>query len=266
MAEALISGILSARQATPDRIICSDVRKARLQELRERFGIRTSASNHDVIRESDVILYAVKPQIIADVIRETAADLTIEKVVISIAAGVPLDAIESLVGKDLRIIRVMPNVCVSVGEGATAITAGAHCTAVDIDLAKAIFDSVGRCVVIKNHDLMDAVTGLSGSGPAYVFVILDALADAGVKMGLSRDEAQLLAAQTVLGAAKMFLETRYHPGQLKDMVTSPAGTTITGLHTLETGGVRAALIDAVESATLRSAELGKIVHNQFASK
>jgi pyrroline-5-carboxylate reductase len=263
MGEALINGLLSSKLSTPDHIICSDVRTERLQELEQRFGIRTADDNHAVIQQCDIVIYAVKPQIIAEVIKETAADLNLDKVVISIAAGVPLAAIESLIRKDLRLIRAMPNVCVAVKEGATAIAAGAHCKKEDIDLAMVIFNSVGRCVFLKENDLMDAVTGLSGSGPAYIFMMVDALADAGVKVGLARKEALLLASQTVLGAAKMILETKLHPGQLKDMVTSPGGTSIAGLHTLEKGGLRTTLIDAVEAATIRSKELGEIMFKRF---
>jgi pyrroline-5-carboxylate reductase len=263
MAEAMISGLLSSRLSKPQLIICSDVRAERLKELEERFGVRTTADNHEVINQSQIVIYAVKPQIIADVLSETADDLTMDKLIISIAAGVPLAAIETMIKRDLRLIRAMPNVCVAVKEGATAIAAGAHCQKEDIDLAMAIFNSVGRCVFLKENYLMDAITGLSGSGPAYIFMIIDALADAGVKVGLARKESLLLAAQTVLGAAKMLLETKIHPGQLKDMVTSPGGTAITGLATLEHGGLRTTLINGVEAATLRSRELGDIIFKKF---
>jgi pyrroline-5-carboxylate reductase len=186
------------------------------------------------------------------------------KLVISIAAGVPLRAIESLLQKELRLIRVMPNIAASVKESATAISAGKHAKKEDIELAMAIFNSVGRAVFLRENYLMDAITGLSGSGPAYLFIIVDALADAGVKMGLSRKDAQFLAAQTVLGAAKMLMETGEHPGQLKDRVTSPGGTAIAGIHTLEKGGLRTTLINAVEAATQRSKELGEMMIKYFA--
>lgn len=266
MGEALISGLLNSKLSIPDHIICSDVRADRLKELNEQFGIRTTEDNLDVVNQADIVIFAVKPQIIANVIKETADHLNMDKVVISIAAGVPLAAIESLIRKDLRLIRAMPNVCVAVKEGATAIAAGDHCKKEDIQLAMDIFESVGRCVFLKENYLLDAVTGLSGSGPAYFFMIVDALADAGVKVGLSRKEAQLLSSQTMLGAAKMLLETKIHPGQLKDMVTSPGGTSIAGLHTLERGSMRTTLIDAVEAATERSKELGEIIFKQFNGK
>ena len=266
MAETLLSGLISSNQSKPENITCSDVRQTRLAELAKQYGIKTTTDNKAVIDASEIIVYAVKPQIMAEVFKETADILDLSKLIISIAAGVPLAAIEALVRKDLRLIRAMPNVCVAVKEGATAIAAGAHAEAQDIDMAMAIFNSVGRCIFLKENHLLDAVTGLSGSGPAYIFMIIDALADAGVKMGLSRLDARQLSAQTVLGAAKMLLETNLHPGQLKDMVTSPGGTAIAGLHTLEKGGLRTTLINGVEAATLRSKELGDMMIDKFNGK
>jgi pyrroline-5-carboxylate reductase len=263
MGEALISGLLSSGTSVAQHIICSDVRQDRLDELKERYAIATTQNNLTVIERSDIVVYAIKPQIMAEVLRETAAALNMDKLVISIAAGVPLPAMEAVIKKKLRLIRAMPNVCVAVQEGATAIAAGAHCQPGDVEMAMAVFNAVGRCVFLKENYLMDAITGLSGSGPAYIFMIVDALADAGVKVGLSRKEASLLASQTLLGAAKMLLETKIHPGQLKDMVTSPGGTAIAGLHTLEKGGLRTTLINAVEAATLRSKELGEMMIKRF---
>jgi len=263
MGEALISGLTSSDSCSPDRIICSDLRQDRLDELAARFGIATTTDNTEVVSRSDIVVYAIKPQIMAEVLKETVSGLDMSKLVISIAAGVPLSAIENRLNKKLRLIRVMPNVAVMVKEGAAAIAAGQNALPEDIDTAMAIFNSVGRCVFLKENYLLDAVTGLSGSGPAYIFMIVDALADAGVKVGLSRKESLFLASQTVLGAAKMLLETQIHPGQLKDMVTSPGGTAIAGLHTLEKGGLRTTLINAVEAATLRSRELGEMMMRNF---
>jgi pyrroline-5-carboxylate reductase len=263
MAETLMGGLINSKQSKPENLICSDIRDARLGELANQYKIQTTTNNRTVVKTSDIIIYAVKPQIMADVVKETADTLDMSKLIISIAAGVPMAAIGSLLGKDLRLIQAMPNVCVAVNEGATAIAAGAHAKAGDIDMAKAIFNCVGRCIFLKESHLLDAVTGLSGSGPAYIFMMVDALADAGVKMGLSREDAHELSSQTVLGAAKMLLETKIHPGRLKDMVTSPGGTTIAGLHTLEKGGLRSTLISAVEAATLRSKELGNIMNDQI---
>jgi pyrroline-5-carboxylate reductase len=200
----------------------------------------------------------------AAVLKETAPKLDMSKLVISIAAGVPLAAIESSLHKDLRLIRVMPNIAAAVKEAASALTAGEHATKEDVELTLEIFNSIGKCIYLKENYLMDAVTGLSGSGPAYIFLIVDALADAGVKMGLSRQEALFLSIQTVLGAARLLMETREHPSQLKDKVTSPGGTAIAGLASLESGGLRTTLINAVEVATHRSMELGEMMIKNFA--
>jgi pyrroline-5-carboxylate reductase len=263
MGEALINGLIVSGSSKPDHIICSDIREDQLTRMEATYGIQTTTDNTEVVKQADIIIYAIKPQIMAQVLMETADYLDGSKLIISIAAGVPLVAIENSLKKDLRLIRVMPNVAVAVNEGAAAIAAGKHAKAEDIQLAKDIFNSVGKCVFLKENDLLDAVTGLSGSGPAYIFMIVEALADAGVKVGLSRQDALFLASQTVLGAAKLLLETGTHPGQLKDSVTSPGGTAIAGLHTLEKGGLRTTLIDAVESATIRSRELGDMMIEQF---
>lgn len=263
MGEALIGGLIGSGIATADNIICSDISAEQIKRLHNTYTIKVTTDNCEVVRNSEILICAVKPQIMPSVLTEILNLLDMSKLIISIAAGVPLPAIETLLGKQLRLVRVMPNVPALIKEGATAVTAGKYAQDEDIKIAMKIFSAVGKCVYIKEHALMDAVTGLSGSGPAYVFVILEALADAGVKMGLSRQDAQLLAAQTVLGATKMLMETGQHPGQLKDMVTSPAGTTISGLHALEKGKLRATLVDAVESATLRSKELGEQVSNKI---
>ncbi|MBW2409136.1 MAG: pyrroline-5-carboxylate reductase [Deltaproteobacteria bacterium] len=265
MGEALISGLTVSGSSKPGSIICTDVRESRLDEIKKEYGVRTTQNNIEAVDSSDIIVYAVKPQIIASVLKETAEKLDMSKLIISIAAGVPMAAIESCLNRDLRLIRVMPNIPAAVKEAASAIAAGGHATDEDVDLAMEIFNSVGKCVFLKENYLMDAITGLSGSGPAYIFLIVDALADAGVKMGLAREEALFLSTQTVLGAAKLLLETREHPGQLKDRVTSPGGTAIAGLATLEEGGLRTTLIHAVEAATNRSKELGEMMIKNFAN-
>jgi pyrroline-5-carboxylate reductase len=262
MGEALVNGLLHGRLCRPEQILCSDVRSEKLKMIREKYGAKGTPHNTEVVRQSDIIVLAVKPQIMKPVVDEIAKYLDLSKLIISIAAGVPLEAIESCAKKELKLIRVMPNICVSVREGISAIAAGKHASKEDLLLAKTIFDSVGKSLFIEEV-LLDAVTGLSGSGPAYIFLIIDALADAGVKVGLSRDDALILASQTVLGAAKMLLETGEHPGKLKDLVTSPGGTAIAGLHTLEEGGLRTTLINAVEVATQRSEALGKIMKNNL---
>ena len=266
MGEALISGLISSESSSPENIICTDVREDKLQFVKEKYGVLTTSSNIDAIEASDIVIYAVKPQIIASVLRETASALDMTKLVISIAAGVPLVAIEKCIMKDLRLIRVMPNIAAFVKESASVLAAGQNATKEDVDLAMAIFNSMGKSIFIKENILMDAITGLSGSGPAYIFLIVDALADAGVKVGLSREDALFLSAQTVLGSAKLLMETNEHPGRLKDMVTSPGGTAIAGIHTLEMGGLRTTLINAVEAATNRSKELGEIMIKNFSNE
>ena len=265
MGEALVSGLISSASSKPENIICTDVREAKLEEIRNKYGVQTTADNLEAVTKSDIVVYAVKPQIMAAVLKETAAKLDMSKLIISIAAGVPMEAIESFLNKELRLIRVMPNIAAAVKEAATAVAAGKHATEEDIKLAMTVFNSIGRTVFIPENYLMDAITGLSGSGPAYIFLIVEAMADAGVKVGLSRQEAFFLSAQTVLGAAKMLMETKEHPGQLRDRVTSPGGTAIAGLATLEEGGLRTTLINAVEVATNRSKELGEMMIKNFSN-
>ena len=255
MAAALIRGLLHSATMVADQIRASDVKAARLVEIHEKYAIETSTDNDEIVRWADVIVIAVKPQIVDRILAPIAAALKPGDLVISIAAGVPLEAFESRLPPEARVIRAMPNTAAMALAAATAIAPGAHATEEDVATAKALFEAVGRCVVL-DESLLDAVTGLSGSGPAYVMLMIEALADGGVKVGLGRDTALLLAAQTVYGAAKLQLETGEHPGRLKDMVMSPGGTAIAGLHTLESGGLRRTLIDAVEVASNRSAELG----------
>ncbi len=265
MGQALVSGLVGSGSSKPKNIICTDVREAKLKAVENQYGVRTTTSNLEAVSQAEIIIYAVKPQIMASVLNETAKKLDMSKLIISIAAGVPMEAIESCLNKELRLIRVMPNIAAAVKEAATAVAAGKHATQEDIQLAMTIFDSIGKSVFIQENYLMDAITGLSGSGPAYIFLIVEAMADAGVKVGLSRQEALFLSAQTVLGAAKMLIETQEHPGQLRDRVTSPGGTAIAGLATLEEGGLRTTLIHAVEVATNRSRELGEMMIKNFAN-
>ena len=263
MGEALVGGLISSGLSRPENIICTDIRSDKLDSVKKKYGVMVFSDNIKAVEASEIIIYAIKPQIISSVLKETAPFLDMSKLIISIAAGVPLAAIEICLNKELRLIRVMPNVAAFVKESASVISAGTNATKEDIDLCLTIFDSMGKSTFLKEDTLMDAVTGLSGSGPAYIFIIVDALADAGVKMGLSREDALFLSTQTVLGAAKLLRETKEHPGRLKDMVTSPGGTTIAGIHALEKGGLRTTLISAVEAATQRSKELGKIVMKNF---
>ncbi|HEY4179174.1 MAG TPA: pyrroline-5-carboxylate reductase [Kofleriaceae bacterium] len=256
MAEALIRGLVRGHHVPAERVYASAPRRERLDELVASYKIHALTDNREVARTCGIVVLSVKPQIMDKVLREVGDQLQPGALVISIAAGVDTETIESAVGDGVRVVRAMPNTPALVGAGATAISAGKHASEADLAAAKAVFDAVGMTVTLEEIHL-DAVTGLSGSGPAYIFLILEALADAGVKVGLSRRNAQRLAAQTVMGSAKMLLETDEHPGKLKDMVTSPGGTAIAGLHTLEEGGLRTTLINAVETATKRARELGR---------
>lgn len=254
MAEALINGVLSSKRYRPDDIHVADPDRGRLDHLKTRYGVQIGAVNHEAVGLSDVVVLAVKPQMMVDALRGIRDVLT-KQLVISVAAGITISRMRDVCGPAARIIRAMPNTPAMVGEGITALAIGSNVEEEGVDCACEIFRSVGRVVTIQ-EPLMDAVTGLSGSGPAYVFLMIEAMADGGVKVGLPRETACLLAAQTVLGAARMVLETGQHPARLKDQVASPGGTTIAGLHRLEQGGVRAVLIDAIETATKRSQELG----------
>ena len=256
MGEALIKGIVEAALVAPDAVLAFDVRTERLTELSQRYGIRPVKSNAEVIRGADVVILAVKPQIMGSVLNDVRTALGPRNLVISIAAGVSTAKLRETLGAPARLIRVMPNTPALVLEGVTAIAKGQGLEAGDLETAEELFSAVGK-VVILDEELMDAVTGLSGSGPAYVAIVIEALADGGVRMGLDRATAMTLAAQTVLGAARLLIQTGLHPGALKDMVSSPGGTTIAGIAALEEGGIRTTLIKAVERATLRSRELGR---------
>jgi pyrroline-5-carboxylate reductase len=256
MAEALIKGLIAAGTARHEQILVTDISADRLEHLRQTYGIIVQKSNPEAAREAGIIILSVKPQVIEKVLGELAPIVDDKKLVISIAAGIAIAKMEKVLKDGSRIVRVMPNTPALVLAGAAAIAGGKSTTTDDLGLVQRIFNSVGRSVVVEEK-LMDAVTGLSGSGPAYVFMIIDALSDAGVKTGLPRQLALELAAQTVYGAAKMVLETKEHPVKLRDMVTSPGGTTIEGLHALEKGKLRATIINAVEAATERSKELDR---------
>ena len=254
MATALIKGMIRAALAPADSICASDPLPTARTILQSETGVNIFDSNLEVARRSDVLVLAVKPQSMREVLSELRPKVTAEHLVVSVAAGVTIASIDEGLRARGRIVRVMPNTPALVGEGASAYAMGPRTIGEDEALVKGCLESVGRAVRVP-ETLLDAVTGLSGSGPAFVYVMIEALSDGGVRVGLPRDVATLLAAQTVLGAAMTVRETGLHPGVLKDQVTSPGGTTIAGLHALERGGLRAALIDAVEAATRRSAEL-----------
>ena len=255
MAEALIRGILKAGLVKPEQITANDISQERLHYLADRYQIQISLEGTAVAAEADILFLTVKPQVINQVLEHVASTVRKATTVISIVAGFTVAALEQALPQ-VPVVRVMPNTPVAVGEGMSAIALGTFADAGIGEIASAIFSSVGQVVNLP-ESLLDAVTGLSGSGPGYAFVIIDALADAGVRAGLPRAQALLLSAQTLLGAAKMVIETGEHPAKLRDMVTSPGGTTIAGIHVLEQQGVRAALSDAVIAAANRSRELGK---------
>ncbi len=256
MATALARGWTSAGLLDPQSSLAADPFEIARQNFTSATSIRTANQNADVVSHCKLIILAVKPQVLAGVCDEIRSYLTHDHLVISIAAGMTLKQLAEHLGNDTRIVRVMPNTPCLVGACAAGFALSPAATADDSALVSHLFSAVGKAYPLPEHQL-DAVTGLSGSGPAFVYVMIEALADGGVRMGLPRDVAQALAAQTVLGSAKMVLETGSHPGMLKDAVASPGGTTIAGLHALERAGVRAGLMDAVEAAAKRATELGR---------
>ena len=256
MGEALIKGIVAAGLVAPGSVFAFDPRVDHVAELGRRYGIRMAKGNAEIASEADVVILAVKPQIMSAVLGELRSAPKRRNLFVSIAAGVSTARLRETLGPEARIIRTMPNTPALVLEGVTAIARGPGLEPGDVEIAEELFRAVGK-VVVLDEGLMDAVTGLSGSGPAYVAIVIEALADGGVNMGLDRATAMTLATQTVLGAARLLSETGLHPGALKDMVSSPGGTTIAGIAGLEQGGLRTTLITAVERATQRSRELGR---------
>lgn len=265
MAEAMIKGLLSASFIEARSIFVSEPSEQKRDALHAEYKIKVTADNHELTKKCDILILAVKPQILKEVLHDIRTLVGSDKLVISIAAGVPIAIMDGVLrgdsNKKFNVVRTMPNTPALVQEGVTAIASGKHVNKNDVKIAHRIFEAVGRTVDVEEGHL-DAVTGLSGSGPAYIFMLIEALSDAGVKMGLSREVANTLTIQTVLGSAKLARESGKHPGELKDMVTSPAGTTIAGLHALEEGGLRTTMMNAVEDATLRSRELGLIALNE----
>src|SRR5262245_567710 len=254
MGVALMKGMIDSRAVPPANIVVSNKRKDKSRALAEKYGVNVAESNADCARGADVVLISVKPQIFARVLEEVR-EVVPEALLISVAAGISTRRIETVLGGTPRVIRSMPNTPAVIKEGATAISAGLYATPDDVKLAETIFQKIGRVVVVDEVH-RDAVTYLSGSGPAYIFLIIEAFADAGVKVGLTREVAMELAVQTIQGSARMLQLTQEHPGKLKDQVTSPGGTAIAGLHTLEAGGLRTTIMNAVEAATNRAKELG----------
>ncbi|MEO7298915.1 MAG: pyrroline-5-carboxylate reductase [Verrucomicrobiota bacterium] len=256
MATALAQGFIEAGLTTPKQVIASDPIDAARKYFAKETGAKVTNSNLEVVRFANILVLAVKPGNVSELLQEIGETVTGKHLLISIAAGVPIAKLESGLSNSARVIRVMPNTPALVGSSATAFALGKSANAEDGKLAEKLFSAVGIAFQLK-ESLLDAVTGLSGSGPAYVYLMIEALSDGGVAAGLPRDVATKLAAQTVFGSAQMVLETGQHPGVLKDAVTSPGGTTIEGLHELEKGKVRGALINAVRAATEKSKKLGQ---------
>lgn len=256
MATALARGFIAAGVATPERVIACDVSLDAGRRFTEQTGAGIAATGAEVLSHAEVIFLAVKPQHMSGVLSDLRPHIKPEHLIVSIAAGVSLAKMVDGLGAAARLIRVMPNTPCLVGSGASAFARGGAASTPDGELVRGLLSTVGLAVEVPEK-LLDAVTGLSGSGPAYVYQIIEALSDGGVRVGLPRDIATKLAAQTVLGAAQMVLTTGQHPGALKDAVTSPGGTTIAGLHALEQGGLRGILINAVQAATERSQQLGQ---------
>jgi pyrroline-5-carboxylate reductase len=256
MGEALVKGLLSAGMFSPGSVLISDSNSKRAGELVKAYRVRRAADNADLVLKADVIFFAVKPAQVNRVLKEVGAHLDRSKLLISVAAGVSLFQIESRLKSPVRLVRAMPNTPALVGEGATAVCYGHTVRAADRKLVKRVFGAVGRAVELE-ESLMDAVTGLSGSGPAYVFSLIQGMADGGVREGLPRETALELAAQTVLGSARMVLETGKHPLQLRDQVASPGGTTIQGIGVLQETGFEGMVMEAVRAATERSRQLSE---------
>ncbi len=256
MASALAKGFLKAGLIVPADLIASDPIEAARISFTAETTARTVTANTEIVQVSNVLIIAVKPATVSEVLAEIRDQVTGAQVIISIAGGITLSKLEGGLNAGMRVIRVMPNTPAMVGCSASAYALGRDATQADGELAQRLLTAVGMAFQVK-EPLLDAVTGLSGSGPAYVCMIIEALSDGGVAAGLPRDIATKLAAQTVLGSAKMVLDTGAHPGALKDMVTSPGGTTIEGVHELEKGGLRAALISAVRAASDKSRKLGQ---------
>ena len=257
MAEAMVRGLLDSGGFKKKDIILSDVDPARLSYLSSQYGVAVTSDNRETVGMSDVVIFSVKPQVVPAVCGEVRNAATTDKLYVSIAAGVKHSFIKKLIGKEIKLARVMSNTPSLVLEGASCVYFGKGFSGDEEDLVLGIFRYLGKAFRVDSESVMDAVTALCGSGPAFVSVFIEALCDGAVKMGLSRRLATDLAAQTVLGTSRMIQEDARHPAEIKDMVTSPGGTTASGIHSLEQGGLRAAVISAVESAARRSAELSE---------
>lgn len=256
MGAAFAKGVVSSGTLKASEIIVADLDKVCLERLRQDSGVGVTKDNVEAVNDADIVLLAVKPAVVPGAVEGIASVVTSKQLVISIAAGVSLETIESRLPDGVGVIRAMPNTPCQISAGAIGFSAGKAVTREQVDAAKTIFDAVGISFEVPEKQL-NAVTGLSGSGPAYVYLMIEAMSDAGVRVGLPRNVALKLAAQTVYGSAKLVIDADEHPAKLKDQVTSPGGTTIAALDALEKAGFRSALMEAVKAATKRSEELSR---------
>ncbi len=256
MGRAIMAGVIQAGLFDADKVMVSDMDPLTLESVRKDHGVQVTQDSRDVMVQSDLVVAAVKPNVICGVLSQISREITVDKVLVSIAAGTTIESLEQAVGKDRKIARIMPNTPVMVGEGMSALCCNGNVTDEEQGQIKEIFSSLGKCEIVP-ESLIDAVISVSGSGPAYVFMFIEAMADAGVLAGLSRTNAYTFAAQTVLGAAKMVLETGMHPGQLKDMVCSPGGTTIEAVRALEEAGFRNAVFQGQLSCYKKALKMNR---------
>jgi len=264
MGEALIAGVIQSGLLSPEEILFFEPRMDRRDYLREKYQALSAKSNVELVTRSPIIILAVKPQSVPEVLPEICRSIRKDHLLISLCAGVPLDYLQSFCPLPVRMVRAMPNIPALIQKGATALAPSSQAQAEDFSAAEAIFQAVGITVMVK-ESLMDAVTGLSGSGPAYVFAVIEALTVGGVKEGLSQEAALALTTQTVLGAAHLIQSTGKHPATLRDQVCTPGGTTISGLYAMEEGGFKLALMNAVIAATRRSKELGEALQKPIST-
>ena len=261
---ALLGGIVKSQLAAPQDVVATDAREERRRELEAQWKIRTlpTSDNRKAAEGRDIVIIAVKPPIVPQVLQDIRGTVRESQIVISVAAGVPLSFVESVLGSRIPLFRAMPNIPVVVEEGATAVAGNSATTPAQREIVEKIFGALGAVAFVEEVQL-DAVTALSGSGPAYIYMVIEALIDGGKKMGLSHEIATRLTEQTVLGAAKLVRETKLHPAILRDKVITPGGTTIAAIHELEKHGLRSMLISAVETATVRSKEIGAQIVERF---
>ncbi|WP_283591956.1 pyrroline-5-carboxylate reductase [Clostridium butanoliproducens] len=256
MGRAMIGGIIKSKLVEPKKVIISDLNQDKLNSVQEEFGVLTTMDSKEVVKKADIIILAVKPNIYDIVMESIKEHITKEKIIVTIAAGKTIENIETILGKSTKIVRTMPNTPALVNEGMSALCANKNVTEEELKEVKSIFDSFGESEIVSEY-LIDSVVAVSGSSPAYVFMLIEAMADGAVIGGMPRDKAYKFAAQAVLGSAKMVLETGKHPGELKDMVCSPGGTTIEAVRTLESKGMRTAIIEAIVDCMNKSRDMSK---------